>query len=75
MNDQDWIKGQVDKTASDVPQQIEDFENPQPKKLKKPEVSFINPGRHLLHKVMNRTKEVLNKEKEDEIRELLLANY
>lgn len=75
MNDQDWIKGQVDKISSDVPQLIEDFENQQPKKLKDPEVKLINPGRYLLHKVMNKTKEVLNKEKEDEIRELLQTNY
>ena len=65
MNDQDWIKGQVERTKSDVNQLIEDFEHPQPKKVKEGEISFINPGRQLLHKVMNKTKEILNKEQED----------
>ena len=35
----------------------------------------MNLGKHLLHKVMHKTKEALNKEGEDQVRTILLNNY
>ena len=36
---------------------------------------LMNPGKHLLHKVMHKTKEALNKESEEHVRAILLNNY
>ena len=42
---------------------------------KKDNVVLMNLGKHLLHKVMHRTKEALNREQEDQVRATLLSNY
>ena len=42
---------------------------------KKDNVVLMNLGKHLLHKVMHRTKEALNREQEEQLRGTLLNNY